>query len=78
MLNVGNVVMKVTNNGLVGNPFTNTSSDPSCQWPGASAVEYMNFCGIGLGAVNPFATDPNAVRRVSLLQEWRPDFPSHG
>ncbi len=72
VLNVGNVVMKVTNNGLVGNPFTNVSSDPSCQWPGASAVEYMNFCGIGLGAVNPFATDPNAVRRVSLLQEWRP------
>ena len=23
VLNVGNVVMKVTNNGLVGNPFTN-------------------------------------------------------
>ncbi len=72
VLNVGNFVMKVTNNGLVGNPFTNISSDPSAQWPGASAIEYMNFCGIGLGAVNPFATDPNAVRRVSLLQEWRP------
>jgi len=72
VLNVGNVIMKVTNNGLVGNPFTNVSSDPSCQWPGTSAVEYMNFCGIALGAVNPLATDPNAVRRVSVTTEWRP------
>ena len=72
VLNVGNVVMKVTNNGLVGNPFTNVSSDPSCQWPGTSAIEYMNFAGIGVGAVNPFSTDPNAIRRVSYLQEWRP------
>ncbi len=72
VLNVGNVIMKVTNNGLVGNPFTNVSSDPSCQWPGTSAVEYMNFAAIALGAVNPLATDPNAVRRVSYIQEWRP------
>ena len=72
VLNVGNFVMKVTNNGLVGNPFTNISSDPSGQWPGSSSIEYLNFAGIALGAVNPFASDPNAVRRVSYLQEWRP------
>ncbi|HEY6195237.1 MAG TPA: hypothetical protein VI504_09365 [Candidatus Eisenbacteria bacterium] len=72
VLNVGNFVMKVTNNGLVGNPFTNVSSDPSGQWPGTSAIEYLNFAGIAVGAVNPFATDPNALRRVSYLQEWRP------
>ena len=72
VLNVGNFVMKVTNNGLVGNPFTNVSSDPSGQWPGASAIEYLNFAGLAVGAVNPFATDPNALRRVSYLQEWRP------
>ena len=72
VLDVGNVVMKVTNNGIIGNPFTAVSSDPSCQWPGKSAIEYMNFIGIALGAVNPFASDPNAVRRVSALQEWRP------
>jgi len=72
VLNVGNLVMKVTNNGVIGNPFTNVSSDPSGQWSGASGTEYLNFIGIGLGAVNPFATDPNAVRRVSYLQEWRP------
>src|SRR5262245_33583623 len=40
VLNVGNFVMKVTNNGLVGNPFTNVSSDPSGQWPGSSGIEY--------------------------------------
>ncbi len=72
VLNVGNFVMKVTNYGLVGNPFTNVSSDPSGQWPGASAIEYLNFAGIALGAVNPFATDPNALRRVSYITEWRP------
>jgi hypothetical protein len=72
VLNVGNLVMKVTNYGLVGNPFTNVSSDPSAQWPGTSAIEYLNFAGIAVGAVNPFATDPNALRRVSYLTEWRP------
>lgn len=72
VLNVGNVFMKVTNNGLDGNPFTAVSSDPSCQWPGASSIEYMNFVGLYVGAVNPLATDPTAIRRVSGLQEWRP------
>lgn len=72
VLNVGNLVMKVTNNGVDGNPFTNVSSDPSCQWPGASSVEYMNFIGLAVGAVNPLATDPTAIRRVSYIQEWRP------
>jgi len=72
VLDVGNVVMKVTNFGLVGNPFTNVSSDPSCQWPGKSSIEYMNFAGLVVGAVNPFASDPNAIRRASYLTEWRP------
>jgi hypothetical protein len=71
VLNVGNVVMKVTNNGILGNPFI-TSSDPSMQWPGTSAIEYLAFLGLAMGAVNPFSTDPNAVRRVSFVQEWRP------
>lgn len=72
VLNVGNVYMKVTNNGFNGNPFTATSSDPSGQWPGASSIEYLNFLALAVGAVNPFASDPNAVRRVSYAQEWRP------
>lgn len=72
VLTVGNVFMKCTNYGFDGNPFTNVSSDPSGQWPGASAVEYLNLLGFGVGGVNPFATDPLAVRRVSLTTEWRP------
>ncbi len=72
VLTVGNVFMKVTNWGLIGNPFTNVSNDPSCQWPGASGIEYMNYVGLAVGAVNPLATDPTAVRRVSYLQEFRP------
>ncbi len=72
VLSVGNVFMKVTNYGLFGNPFTNVSSDPSGQWPGASGVEYLNYVGFAVGAVNPIATDPNAVRRVSSVTEWRP------
>ena len=49
VLNVGNVVMKVTNYGIIGNPYTNISSDPSGQWPGASGIEYLNFIVAGGG-----------------------------
>ena len=72
VLRVGNVYMKVTNYGHCGNFFTNLSSDPAGQWPGASGVEYMSTIRLAVGAVNPQATDPNAVRRVSYLFEWRP------
>jgi hypothetical protein len=72
VLNVGNLFMKITNWGFLGNPFTAFSSDPSGQWPGASGVEYLNFVGFSVAGVNPLATDPNAVRRVSTNQEWRP------
>ena len=72
VLTVGNVFMKVTNYGLDGNPFTNISSDPSGQWPGASGIEYLNYIGFAVGAVNPYATDPTAIRRVSYITEWRP------
>jgi hypothetical protein len=72
VLNVGDIFMKVTNIALIGNPFTNLSSDPSMQWPGASGVEYLSFSLVSVGAVNPTATDPNAIRRVSYYSEWRP------
>jgi hypothetical protein len=72
VLNVGSVNMKVSNYGFFGNPFTNLSSDPAGQWPGSSGVEYLNFVGLAVGAVNPLATDPSAVRRVSYITEWRP------
>src|SRR6185503_4615221 len=69
---VGKVAMKITNFGLLGNPFTNLTSDPSGQWPGQSGVEYLNAIAFAVGAVNPTASDPNAVRRVSYFREWRP------
>ncbi len=71
VLSVGNVRMKVTNEGILGNPFT-TSSDPSAQWPGSSGVEYLSGIYLAVGAVNPTATDPTALRRVSYSTEWRP------
>lgn len=72
VLTVGRVIQKVTNWGHVGNLFTNRSSDPSSQWPGASAIEYLSSIRLAVGAVNPIAVDPTAVRRVSYLLEWRP------
>jgi len=72
VLNVGNIFMKIANFGYIGNPFTQLSSDPSGQWPGSSGIEYLNFFGLAVGAVNNFASDPKAVRRVSFATEWRP------
>ena len=39
-------------------------SDPSGQWPGSSGIEYLNYIALSVGAVNPNATDPNAIRRA--------------
>ena len=72
VLRVGNVHMKVTNYAVLGNPFTNVSSDPSGQWKGSSGVEYLNAIAFAVGGVNHQATDPNAIRRVSYFSEWRP------
>ena len=72
VLSVGDVFMKVTNFGFFGNPLMNVSNDPSGQWPGASGIEYLNVSGFAVGAVNPLATEPNAIRRVSSITEWRP------
>src|SRR5262249_10788032 len=58
--------------GHCGNLFQNLSSDPSAQWPGESGVEYLSSIRLAVGAVNPTATDPTAIRRVSYLLEWRP------
>ena len=72
VLSVGNVYMKVTNMGVIGNPFSNVSSDPSGQWPGASGVEYLNAIVLAVGAVVPSETDPVRRHRVSSGTEWRP------
>ncbi len=72
VLTVGNVYCKVTNIGHVGNVFTNLSSDPGGQWPGASGVEYLFAILLYVGAKNPTALDPAQLRRVSYFAEWRP------
>ena len=69
---VGNVWLKTTNIGVMGNPFTANSSDPSAQWPGPSGNEFLFYWGLWVGAKNPEASDPTQVRRVSSNTEWRP------
>ncbi len=72
VLRVGNVHMKVTNFGHCGNWYGHPSDDPGAQWPAASGVQYLETIRLSVAAVNPTATDPNAVRRVSYFREWRP------
>lgn len=69
---VGNVWMKSTNIGVLGNPFTAISSDPSGQWPGASGVEYLFGAYIYFAAKDATVSDPALLRRVSTATEWRP------
>jgi hypothetical protein len=69
VLKAGNLTMKVTNIGIIGNPFA-TSSDPSAQWPGASGVEYMNAIALAIGGVEN--VNGQVVRRVTYSTEWRP------
>ena len=71
VLTPGNLFMKVTNNGVLGNPFTNLSSDPSGQWPRAPGVEYLNAILLAVAAVNPLAL-PGAGHHVSSGREWAP------
>jgi hypothetical protein len=67
----GNVWIKTTNLGVMGNPFAQ-SPDPSAQWPGPSGIQYVGFWSLWVGAKNPEAADPSNVRRVSSLFEWFP------
>src|SRR5439155_983565 len=68
----GNLWLKTTNIGVVGNPYPALSSDPSAQWPGPSGVEYLFFAGLWVAARNPTASDPTLAHRVSQNTEWRP------
>jgi plastocyanin len=71
VLSVGNVRMKVVNYGVLGNPFGNTSSDPSAQWPGSSGVEYLFAIALVVSGKAPTA-DPQRIHRASYFTEWRP------
>src|SRR5690242_12480608 len=69
VLRAGNLVMKITNIGIIGNPFV-TSTDPSAQWPGQSSVEYMNAIALAVGGVEQ--VNGQTIRRVTYSTEWRP------
>ncbi len=64
-------VRPVTFTGVIGNPFTTLSSDPSGQWPGSSGVEYLNAITLAVGALDPSGGLPSR-HLVSYASEWRP------
>lgn len=68
----GNVWIKTTNVGFMGNPLPQASSDPSGQWPGSSGVQYGGTWSLWVGAKNPEALDLSQLRRVSNAAEFRP------
>ena len=71
VLDAGNFRMRVTNIGVLGNAFFNTSrsSDPSFEYPAYSGNEMMNHAELWVGAL-----DESGTRRVSggPMLEWRP------
>ena len=69
VLRAGNVVMKITNEGILGNPFT-TSTDPAGQWPGQSSIQYLNAIALAVGGVEQVSGQ--TIRRVTFANEWRP------
>ena len=68
----GNLWVKTTNMGIVGNPFLALSDDPAAQWPGPSGNEYLFFVGLWVGALDGSTLDLERQRRVSQNTEWRP------
>src|SRR5262249_33319194 len=72
VLTAGDVHLRVTNRGYVGNLDPTAPNDPAGQWPGASGIEYLRSISLAVGAVDPQATDPQLARRVSYLREWGP------
>jgi len=71
VLDAGNFRMRVTNIGVVGNPFfnSNRSSDPSFEYPAYSGIEMLNHAELWVGAI-----DVDGQARVSggPMLEWRP------
>ena len=72
VLRAGNVRMKVTNAGVLGNPFPNLSTDPAATWPDSSGVEYLTNIGFAVAAKDLAPPAGAAAYRVSYLTEWSP------
>ena len=71
VLEAGNFRMRVTNIGVLGNPYYDAgrSSDPSFEFPAYSGIELLNHAELWVGAV-----DEDGSHRVSggPMLEWRP------
>jgi hypothetical protein len=69
ILNLGDFNMRVSNAGILGNPFPERSFDPSFEYPKGSGRELMNYAALWVGGL-----DPQGRPRVSgdPLLEWRP------
>ncbi len=68
----GNLWMKTTNIGFMGNPFPALSADPGAQWPGPSGIEYLYNWSLWVGARNPDRRASQRPRLVTAGIEWRP------
>ena len=69
--NAGNLWVNVTNLGVIGNPWKTLSTDPSCQYPPGSGIEYLWGAGIWVGAM--IGDDPTPRVSTSTGQlEFRP------
>jgi hypothetical protein len=69
--NAGNLWLNVTNLGVIGNPWKTLSTDPSCQYPPGSGVEYLWGAGIWVGGM--IGNDPTPHVSTALDQlEFRP------
>jgi len=72
VMNVGELQVNITNHGLIGSQYTQTSTyseAPSAQWPAGSGVEYLWSAGLWVGGIL------ESQRRVSTGQyerEFRP------
>lgn len=69
VLTVGDFNMRVSNAGVLGNPFPERSFDPSFEFPKGTGRQMMNFAALWVGAL-----DKDGRPRVSgdPLLEWRP------
>jgi len=68
-LRAGEFNLRVTNAGVVGNPFTDRSFDASFEFPKGSGHEFMRSAALWVGALDEFGT-PHVSGGPML--EWRP------
>src|SRR6185503_3656345 len=68
MLRAGNFNLRVSNCGVVGNPFIERSFNPSFEYPRDSGQELMRYGALWVGAVNDAG---EAVVSGGPNLEWR-------